>query len=110
MSDADLRVATLAALFAPAAAPRLLGRVAGAEHAAAIRQASQLAGAPRRERLDALAAVLSPDPVATRDAAEAAARRERPRVAALLRALAEGVPTPELPPALLRLCRERIGR
>lgn len=110
MSDTDVTVATLAALFVPGTAGTLLARRAGGEAAAAVRHASQLAGAPRRVRLDALTAALSSSPSAPRAAAEAAARAERPRVAALLRALAEGVPSPELHPALLRLCRERLGR
>lgn len=110
MTEADLRVATLAALFAPASAASLLGRIGGAGATSAVAHASQLAGAPRRVRLDALAAALLADRPACHAAAEAAARLERPRVAALLLALAAGTPTPEVAPALLRLCRERLGR
>lgn len=110
MTDADLRVATLAALFAPASAAALLGRLGGPGAACAVDHAARLALAPRRVRLDALAAALFADAPAARAAAEATSRLERPRVAALLRALASGAPTPEVAPALLRLCRERLGR
>jgi hypothetical protein len=109
MTEADLRVATLAALFAPSSAAALLGRF-GASAPSAVAHASRLAGAPRRVRLDALAAALLADLAACHAAAEAAARLERPRVAAVLLALAPGAPTPEVAPALLRLCRERLVR
>jgi hypothetical protein len=109
VTEADLRVATLAALFAPASAAALLGRI-GASASSAVAHASRLAGAPRRVRLDALAAALRADLPACHAAAEAAARLERPRVAALLVALASGAPTPGAAPPLLRLCRERLGR
>jgi hypothetical protein len=108
----DLRVATLAALLAPARAPGLLARLGtpGARDASA--HAQRLLAAPRPERLQALSAALAPGREA-RGRTEALASLERERVAALLRALgADGAHPGPAPgsPLLLRLCRERLGR
>jgi len=110
VTDRARRVAAFAAIFAPARAGALLGRMAEADAADGRARAAALAGAPRRERLRALAAALAADPLEARARADAAAARERPRVAALLRALAAGETTPTASPVLLRLCREAIGR
>jgi hypothetical protein len=105
------RVAALAAVFAPKRAGTLLALLAGADAGGALADAVALAGASRRERLAALAAALSSDPVETGARAAAAAATERTRVAALLRALAAGdAVTPPASAAIVRLCREAIGR
>lgn len=108
---AERRLATLAALFAPASATSLLARCAGDAAADAVAHATRLAAAPRAERLGALAAALSTDAAAVRGAAELAARAERPRVAAVLRGIAGGAPAEAgVSPVLLRLCFERTAR
>jgi hypothetical protein len=105
----DRRLAALAAAFAAGWAPALLARVSGPRALAGARDADRLASAPRRERLAALSAAMSIDPARTRTAAEAAAAREGPRVAGLLRALGSGAVASGASAALVRLCRERIG-
>ena len=101
------RLVTLAALFAPDRAALLgrLGRRRG-------RRPRRAGGAPRgrlpARAARALAAALG-DPVARRARAAAAAAPERPRVAAVLRRLAEGLADEEtVSPVLRRLCRERL--
>ncbi|HET8538423.1 MAG TPA: hypothetical protein VFL83_00995 [Anaeromyxobacter sp.] len=113
MTDRERRIAALAAVFDPARAGALLGRLAAADASAAIAAAAELAGAPRRERLRALAGALAADPpVARVRRAEAVAASERPRIAALLRTLAssDAGATTRAAVVLERLCREAIGR
>jgi len=101
------RLCALAALFAPERAGALVGRLAGATPDGA-REAGRLVASARRERLRALAEALTlalPGPDA-----EALAASERPAVAAVLRAVAAGLPAGVASPALVRLCRERLGR
>jgi hypothetical protein len=110
VNDGDRRLVALAALFAPASAQALLGRAAGGA-ADLPAQAARLAGAPRRERLRTLAAALAVDTAAARRRADVATALERPRVAAVLRAVAGGAPHGVAVSApLVRLCRERVGR
>lgn len=109
MTPGERRLATLAALFAPSRAAALLARDAAAGAVRAVEHAARLAEAPRQERLNALAAAAETDAGAIRSSASVAAALERPRIAVLLRDLAEGK-TPSASSALVRLCRERIGR
>lgn len=110
MTPRTRRVAALAAVFAPSRAGALLRRVAEPDAADAIAGAAAVVRAARRERLRALAGALASDPAEDRARAEVAAAAERPRTAALVRALARGEPSPAASPALVRLCREAIGR
>ncbi len=111
MTEADRRVATLAAVLAPERAAAILARLRTPEAAEASAHAVRLAAAPRRERLQALSRALAPDPAALRARADAAARAERSRVASLMRALAAGTAGTDGPSAIiLRLCREKLGR
>ncbi len=111
MTAADRRLAALAALFAPGSAVALLARLGGAGRADPVGYAARLAAAPRRDRLAALSAAVAIDPDVAHARAEAVATAERPRVAALLRTLAAGGGADAgVSPALIRLCRERIGR
>lgn len=105
------RVAALAAVFAPSTAGALLARMADPDAADALAGAGALASASRRDRLRALAGALAADPELGRARADGAVASERPRVAALLRAVAAGEPSPPgASPVLVRLCREAIGR
>lgn len=110
MTEADRRVASLAAVFAPERAPGLVARLSGAAASEAVRHAERLSAAPREERLRSLSAALAfrADPAH----AEAAAALERPAVAAVLRALLadRSAADPGASPLLVRLCRERLGR
>jgi hypothetical protein len=106
----DRGLAALAAVFAGGRAPALLSRVSGPLAVAGVEDAGRLATAPRKDRLAALSGAMSFEPKRVRAAAEAAAALERPRVAALLRALGSGSPAPRSSAPLVRLCRERIGR
>jgi hypothetical protein len=110
MTDRARRVTALAAVFAPARAGALLGRLVEADAPDACAGAAALAGAPRRDRLRALAGALAADPSDVVERADAAAAAERPRVAALLRSLASPGAATGASPALVRLCREVIGR
>ncbi len=110
MTASIRQVAALAAVFSPANAGALLARMAERDAAVALDGDAALSAAPRRDRLRALAGALASDPAECRARAEAAAAVERPRVAALMRALAAGGPADAASPALLRLCREAIGR
>lgn len=107
MKDEDRRVAALAALFARDRASALAARLPAAIAAEAVHEAARLAAAPRRERLDALGAAVAPPPDAGRNGT--AARLERPAIARVLRAIADGIPETRSP-LLVRLCRERLGR
>jgi hypothetical protein len=107
----DRRLAALAALFAPARAAALLGRrSSGADEVAAL--AGRLAAIDRRARLEEASLALAPQEESRApEASEEIALRERRRVAGVLRSLATGVAVPpEVSPALVRLCRERLGR
>lgn len=104
------RIAALAAVFVPARAGALLARMSEPDAADAAEGAVALSSAPRRDRLRALAAALGTDPRERLARAEAAAGRERARVATLLRAVAGGAPVGGVSPVLVRLCREAIGR
>jgi hypothetical protein len=110
LTPGDRRLSALAALFAPARAPALLARAGGPGAARGVEHAARLASASRRERLAALATAIAVDAGAVRTRAEAAAGLERPRVGALLRALASGAPGTGASAPLVRLCRERMGR
>lgn len=80
-------LAALAAVFAPTRAPAALARTPDPALGA---EGARLAPLPRAERLAALAEALPAAPSASPRAREAAAIVERPRLAALLRAGAEG--------------------
>lgn len=110
MTARDGKLAALAAAFARERAPALLSRLAGAGAVAAVEAAGRFAAAPRERRLAALAAAMSGPADGTQGAADAAAALERPRVAAVLRALGAGALLPGASPSLVRLCRERMGR
>jgi hypothetical protein len=105
VTDADRSVATLAAVFAPARAPALLGRLGAPGAAGAIAHAVRLASAPRGERLRSLAAALVAGSAAA-GRARAVAALERERIAAVVRA-PPGAARDGVSPVLLRLCRER---
>jgi hypothetical protein len=103
----DQRVAILAALFAPQRSSALLARLGtGSEDAIAL--ATRLAAAPRPERLRALADALAADGPALPLPASAVASAERPRVAALIQAIADGREVVRAAPVLVHLCRERL--
>jgi hypothetical protein len=107
--EEDRSVATLAALFAPDRAPSLLARLAPPADIDAASYAVRLAGVSRKDRLEALAVVLSVDAAALRARAETAASTEKARLATILRALGVGGTAPAAAALVLRLCRERIG-
>jgi hypothetical protein len=110
LTERDGKLAALTAAFANERAPALLSRLAGSCAVAAVEAAGRLAAAPRERRLVALAAALSGDADGGQASADAAAALERPRVAAVLRALGAGALPPGASPSLVRLCRERMGR
>lgn len=91
LSAEDRRLLALVAVFAPARATALLSRVETAGIGSLLERAAHAAAAPRRERLEALAASLEPagPRLAPRESVETVATGERTRVAAQLRALAE---------------------
>jgi len=114
VSPADRRLATLAAVMAPAMAERLLGRLAGGAPATAA--AARLSAQSRAVRLAALAEALGNDrhPRA-RERLRAGLPAERPGVAAALRALAPddardgtGPGRLALSPLLARLFKGRL--
>ena len=107
MSPADRRLTALLAAFAPERCASLVARLGTAGDAAVVEQVERLAAAPRQERLSALAAALSAGSAAPAQAT-AVARAERPRVAALLGSLGQGTAVGAAP-ALVRLCRQRLG-
>jgi hypothetical protein len=110
VTEEDRRLAALAATFVPRPA-ETLERLATPGALQAIELAARLAAAGRRERLDALAAALAPRHARVRSACDRIASRERGPVAALVRSVAAGLPPPrDVSPALIRLCRERLGR
>lgn len=98
----------LAVLFAPDRALALLARLAGQGAVESVKEAGRLVAGSRRERLSALAAAVPVDRRALVRRVEALAALERPRIAAIARDIAAGAP-PRAAPALVRLCRERIG-
>jgi hypothetical protein len=110
VTELDLRVSTLAAVFAPERASALLSRLSSPGAPGAGLHAERLAGLPRRERLRALAAALATDAAAVRAAADDAACHERPKVAMLLKALGGDVVVTGVSGFVLRICRERFGR
>jgi hypothetical protein len=105
----DRRLAALAVAFAKGRAPALLSRLSGPRAVAAAESAGRLEAAPRHDRLAALAAAMSRDPGPPLASSEAGATLERPRVAAVMRAIASGAPPPGASAPLVRLCRERLG-
>jgi hypothetical protein len=108
VTEADRRLAVLAAALARERAAALVLRLATPAAADAATHARALAEAPRAERLQALAAALSGSACSLRARGEAAAAAERPRVAALLVSVASGAPAVTAAPVLVRLCRERL--
>jgi hypothetical protein len=104
VSGADRRLAALAAALLPDRGPALLTRSCAVP--AALEEAARLAALPRSERLRALAAALaaaeppagpSPDP-------------ERPRVAAVVRAVQAGREVePEVSPLVARIAQAWRG-
>jgi hypothetical protein len=111
VTDADRRLAALAAALLRERAPALLARLAAPDSTALVALARDLASAPRAERLRALGGALEPPrSTAASRAAVAAAAAERPRVAAVLGALATGLALRGAAPVLVRLCRERLAR
>lgn len=107
MSPADRRLTALLAAFAPDRCARLVARLETAGAAAVTEQVDRLAAAPRHERLAALAVALSVGRAAPAQG-QAVARAERPRIAALLGSLGQGTGSGAAP-ALVRLCRQRLG-
>ncbi len=107
MSPADRRLTALLAVFSPGNGASLVTRFGTAEIAGLAEQVERLAAAPRHERLSALAMALSSGSAAPAQVS-ALARAERPRVSALLASLGQGTPVGAAP-ALLRLCRHRLG-
>jgi hypothetical protein len=111
VTDADRRLAALAAALLRERAPALLARLGSPGTPALAAHARDLASAPRAERLRALGGAL--EPALGRAAARAAvtaAGAERPRVADLVDALAAGTVPRGAAPVLVRLCRERLAR
>jgi hypothetical protein len=106
VSPADRRLTALLAAFAPERCASLVARLGTASAAAVAEQVERLAAAPRHERLAALAGALSAGRAAPAQVS-AVARAERPRVAALVGSLGAG--TVGAAPALVRLCRQRLG-
>jgi type III secretion system YscQ/HrcQ family protein len=105
MTPGDRRLAALAAALAKGRAAELLARGAGQACAA---EAARLSGLSRAERIGALAASLGGQPRTF--AAVGRTSRERPRIAALVRAIASGAPPREgVSPLLARLAREQSG-
>jgi hypothetical protein len=105
VTPADLRLASLAAVFARDLSSELLERWAEPPAPETAKRARNLAAASRRERLVALSTSLATGrPRADRAAAIDGLRREQPRVAEALRS-SPGLP---LHPALARLLRERL--
>jgi hypothetical protein len=109
VTDSERRLAAAAACLAGPRAPALLARGASPEARAA---AAQLAGRPREERLGALAlATQDAPPAKLAPRAAALARLERPRLAALVSALARcEAPGDGVAPALIRLVHARLAR
>lgn len=91
LSAEDRRLLALVAVFAPAHATALLSRLATGGIGSLPERAAHAAAAPRRERLEALAAALEPagPRLVPRESVETVATGERARVAAQLRALSE---------------------
>lgn len=108
LAAADRRLAALVAAFAPDAAGRLLGRLAGGEPAAL---GGSLAALPRAERLGELAGALASCAApAGAPAARAVLEPERPRVARRLRPMVVGHASwpAGLPLLLARAALERL--
>jgi hypothetical protein len=110
MTEADRRLAALAAAVARERAAGLLARHGAPGAADAAAHARTLADAPRADRLRALAAALAGGGAAPAHHRAEAADQERPRVAAILAAVATGVPGAGAAALLVRLCRERLAR
>jgi len=110
LTPGDRRLAALAALFAPGRAAALLARRGDPDAARGVEHAARLASASRRDRLSSLAAAIAADAEPAHAWAVGAASLERPRVGALLRALASGASVTGASAPLVRLCRERMGR
>lgn len=110
LDPADRRLAALAAVYAPDAAERILGRLVRGGEVAARGQA--LAGRPRAERLAALADALAPPAEPSGPPArEVVLAGERPAVARALGCRGPG-PSPWPPrahPLLVRAARERLA-
>lgn len=107
---ADRRLAVLAAVYAPDAAGRILGRSARCGEVAAWGQA--LAGRPRAERLAALADALAPLAEPSAPAArEVLLEGERRAVARALRCPGPGPSAwpAQAHPLLVRAARERLA-
>jgi hypothetical protein len=112
VTEDDRRVAALAALLAPTRALCVIARVATPGARELADHVGRLLAAPRRERLQALAASLAHDG-RVHASADALAAVERRGIAAVLRGLAAGAwddREVRVSPVVLRLCRERLGR
>ena len=107
MSPADRLLAALAAAFAPDRAVALLARLGSADAGSARAHAERLAPASRVERLAAVAAALAA--VHAVAPARTSAAPERARVEGVLLALRRGLVPAKVSPALVRICRERLG-
>jgi hypothetical protein len=108
VSPADRLLAALAAALVPERAAVLLARLGSADAGTARAHAERLAAASRAERLSAVAAAVAA--VHGGAPGRPSSPGERPRVAGVLRALRGGLgPGPAVSPALLRVCRERLG-
>lgn len=114
-SAQDARLLAVVAVFAPRRAGELAPLLVTPDAAGFARRATLAAGAPRAERLAALAAAHagSVDATTRAETVEALAAAERPRTAAGLRALHDGdvhaAPAPGGLPALRRLLEERLA-
>jgi hypothetical protein len=109
VTDADRRLAALAATLARERAGALLARLGAPGASEAAAHARTLGEAPRSERLRALADALAQAGPGEPVERGAAAVAERPRVAAILGAVRSGVARPGASGILVRLCRERLG-
>lgn len=111
ISPEDRAVVDLAAVFAPHQASSFLSRLATSDPQALLEHAARAAGAPRRERLAALAATLAV-PCSVAASVEPLAALERPRTSAALRTFSElpqRRPGASGTPAFRRLVLERLS-
>lgn len=107
--EEDRRLIVLGAVVVPSRAPALLSRLETSNAAALRQEATRVAAGSRRARLEALAVHAMPrHGRQVRRLAEAMAACERPRTAAALRDVLEGVAPNEVTRAFRRLVRERM--
>jgi hypothetical protein len=109
VSAADRLLASLAAAIAPQRAAALLARLGSADAGQARAHAERLVPATRAERLSAVAAALAAVHAGT--SRRPSPSGERTRIGNLLLTLGRGLVLADpVSPALVRICRERLGR